>query len=394
MSKYNRFFYLCSINSKQYEQAINQQLHIGAATNKVLSVISALRSNRCQAYAVSLPVLGLTSNIKSVKGVLLRENKNPVIFLPVVSKPILRRLLGSLYFAGFCWFTVKTHDRVLLYNYSPEYLPALLILKLKGNPAILDIEDAPHHKAIGLREIINKLTYKLSLTLCRNFYITVSTQVANNFNLKRYCVVYGAVGNIAPKTIHDTSEANLLRILYGGTLCNDTGLQLFCDTIELLSNTTNLDNKKIVFVVTGFGGEDKLNQLHSIITNKNIEIELKSNLSFDVYQSVFKTCQAALCLKIPNSEMGATTFPSKVVDITSAGLLLISTKVSDIPVLFNNDNALLLDEATPDKLCKALVWAIHNLEECKARSIRGQERAMELFSEYNVGKKIKEFIFQ
>ena len=392
MIKHNRFFYFCSINSKQYEQVINQQLHIGAATNKVLSVISALRNNHCQAYAVSLPVLGITSNIKSVKGVLLREKKKPVIFLPVVSHPILRRLLGSLYFAGFCWLTVKAHDRVLLYNYAPEYLPALLILKLKGNPAILDIEDAPHHKAIGLREKINKITYKLSLTLCRNFYITVSTQVANNSNLKRYCVVYGAVKNIAPK--HDTSEANLLRILYGGTLCNDTGLQLFCDTIELLSKTTNLDNKKIVFVVTGFGGEDKLNQLNSIIKNKNIEIELKSNLSFDAYQAVFKTCQVALCLKMPNSEMGATTFPSKVVDITSSGLLLISTRVSDIPILFNNDNALLLDEATPENLCAALVWATNNPEECRIRAIHGQARAMELFAEHNVGKKIEAFIFQ
>ena len=92
--------------------------------------------------------------------------------------------------------------------------------------------------------------------------------------------------------------------------------------------------------------------------------------------------------------MGATTFPSKVVDITSAGLLLISTKVSDIPILFNNGNAVLLDEATPEKLCEALLWGLENQEECKVRSVRGQARAMELFSEYNVGNKIKDFIFQ
>ncbi len=394
MNKHNRLFYFCAINTKEYEQVVNQQLHIGAATNKVLSVVAALRSIDCPAYAISLPVLRRSPKIRFVRAKLLRESKRPIIFLPVVSNPILRRLLGTVCFAGFCCFHLKPHDKVLLYNYSPEYLLAVLILKLRGNPAIIDIEDAPHNKTTNLREKINQYIYRVSLALCQNRYITVSIQVAKDFKLNPFCVIYGAVNELYSQNINLSNEENTFRVLYGGTICDDTGLQLFCDTVDFLSKSTIQSNLDLVFVVTGFGGEEQIKKLQSHIGTSQIRIEQKSNLTFNEYQVVFRSCRAALCLKIPDSEIGVTTFPSKVVEITSAGLLLISTKVSDIPILFDDENAILLDKATPKKLCEAILWALENQEECKNRSIRGQSRAIELFAENHVGNKIWDFIFQ
>jgi len=394
MNNHKRVFYFCSINSRQYEQVLNQQLHIGAATNKVLSVISALRSNDCKAYAVSLPVLGGGSKIKSVKKILLKEKGNPIIYMPVVSNPILRRLLGIVYFAGFCLFTVKNQDRVLVYNGSPEYILALLVLKLKGNPAIVDVEDAPYNEGGGFRYIMDKITFKITVALCRKKYITVSAQVARNLKLQSFYVVYGAVNKKITLNLNNKNEENVIRILYGGSLCDDTGLTLFCDTFRLLCNRSSQNNVRIVFVVTGFGGVDRLRELESETESKNVRIELRSNLPFTEYQTIFNTCHAGLCLKMPDSAMGSTTFPSKVVEITTGGLLLISTKASDIPILFSNSDALLLDEATPEKLCAAINWVANNPDEWKACAIRGQARAMELFAEDNVGKNIKDLIFQ
>jgi glycosyltransferase involved in cell wall biosynthesis len=291
---------------------------------------------------------------------------------------------------------VKKKDRVLLYNFMPEYLPALLLLRLKGNPAILDVEDAPRLDLFSGHHFLGWITYKAVRFLCQRRYLTVSLQVANAFGLQPACVVYGATPALAYSEARPWLDQTAFRILYGGSLCEETGLSLFCDTVKQLQQSLSIhaDRKTLVFVVTGFGGEAQLESLHTQCDHQFIIIEKKTNLTMTQYQNELLSCHAALCLKMPESEMGATTFPSKVVEITSAGLLLISTKASDIPQLFNDQNALLLNEATPEQLCSAILWAMDHPDECQDRARRGHAQAMELFAEASVGQRIRDFMFR
>ncbi len=389
-----RVFYFCTINTPEYERKLQQRLHVGAATNKVLAVVAALRRVGCQAYPVSLPVLGRFSTTRTVKAKISREQKNLIIYLGTVANPLLRRLFGAMDFAGFCWRMVKKKDQVLLYNFMPEYLPALIVLRLKNNPAIIDIEDAPRTDLSSGREFINFMIYKAVCFLCHSRYLTVSSQVANNFNLQPVCVVYGATQHVIPGQSRRRPENNTFRVLYGGSLCDDTGLTLFCNAVKLLNTRLSSDNRILAFIVTGFGGEEHIEQLRTQCQSDRLAIEKKENLPMEQYQKELLSCDAALCLKMPDSEMGATTFPSKVVEITSTGLLLISTKVSDIPLLFNEQNAVLLDVATPESLCSALLWAMDHPVECQLRAQRGQARALELFAEASVGQRVRDFLFQ
>jgi glycosyltransferase involved in cell wall biosynthesis len=389
-----RVFYFCAINSPGYEKKLKQRLHVGAASNKVLSVVSALRSVGCRAYAVSLPVLGRASNSRAVQGDVIRERGAPVVYLSVAADPVLRRLLGAMGFAGFCRRFIKKTDRVLIYNFMPEYLPALLLLRLKGNSAVLDLEDGPLNKCSSWREIGNLMTYKLVRFLCRRGGVTVSLQVAQNHGLQPACVVYGAVRQMNIPMSRPSPDEGSFRILYGGSLCEDTGLNLFCDAVRLIRERMDYRDGALVFVVTGFGGEGLIERLRAQIDDERVSVERKTNLSMEQYQQELASCDAALCLKLPGSGMGDTTFPSKVVEITAAGRLLISTRASDIPLLFDDRNALLLDEATPEALCSAILWALDHPEECAIRARRGRERAMELFSEVAVGQRIQDFIFR
>jgi hypothetical protein len=61
-----------------------------------------------------------------------------------------------------------------------------------------------------------------------------------------------------------------------------------------------------------------------------------------------------LSLKMPGSNLVATTFPSKVVELASHGLLVLTTDVSDVGVLFNDDTAVVLRDATPGELASKI----------------------------------------
>lgn len=387
----SRIFYFCSINSKSYEQNVGHKLHIGAATNKVLSIISALRYNMCKAYSVSLPVLGYNSNHKKFSSKVLHENNIPMIFLPVYSHPLLRRLHGIFIFAFFCLRHVRHQDKVIIYNYVPEYILSLLILRLKGNPALIDIEDAPLPTNKNLKELINKITFKITKILCQKRYITVSEQIAKNLKLFSYCVIYGASKQFLPTKKINTSY----RFIYGGTLCHDTGLDLFCEALKYLFYHKPTNNLPVEFIVTGFGGESQIESLQNALKGTYISIEINHNITPTQYQKILRSCHAGLALKLPNTEVGSTTFPSKIIEITSSGLLLISTSTSDVPLIFSDKNtAIIIEETTAKNLGDNLIWVIENIDYSISISDRGNKLAAKLFSEQLIGEKIKQFIFK
>lgn len=394
-----RIFYCGIVNTTSYAARVAEPLHIGAASNKMIAVVRALRDAGVDGYLVSLPVLGHKARNRAASAMVLRSRDGPQVFLPVVANRYFRMLYAFLSFGWFCLIKVRKSDRVILYNHAVEYLLGLAILLLKGNRPFLDVEDAPRDDQRGLQAAVGSTLFSLFFRFTHNGKLIVSQALARMLGLSRYCVVYGATRNgaglregVQPSPWDTLDAASELSIHFGGSLCTDTGVDLFCDAGDQLAASLPRDRRQVHFIVTGFGAEERIKALAGRCDNTGIRVTFYPDASPDEYLDLFLRCQAALCLKLPESDMAMTTFPSKVVEITAHGLLLISTKASDIPYLFDHDNAVLLPEATPGELAKAIMLLVAEPQAMQQVARRGQARAMELFESKAVGKRINDFV--
>jgi len=386
----SRFFYFCTINTPKYENKVGHQVHIGAATSKAISIVTALRYCNLKGYLISLPIIGKDSTKKTMDYLKAREGKTPIYFLPTKRDPFFRRIHGIFTAIIFAIKKIKNKDTVIIYNYPPEYFLMALFLYVKGNPVILDIEDAPLLKSKKPRELINNIFFFLFKIIARKKYLTVSKEISKNLEPYPTCIVYGAYNDVSVKLTHKDNE---YVILYGGSLQRETGLYIFGETIRTLV-TLSLP-KKIRFIVTGFTSDEKyIKYLEELIINTSITIENKINSSQEEYQKILPRCNAALVLKMPQEVIGSTTFPSKVVELTFSGLLLITTKVSDIPFIFTSDSAIFLDEATPNYLTKSVLWVLNHPEQAKQIALSGRNIALDNFSYPVVANRLKYFLLE
>jgi glycosyltransferase involved in cell wall biosynthesis len=120
-------------------------------------------------------------------------------------------------------------------------------------------------------------------------------------------------------------------------------------------------------------------------------LDFRGNVSTGEYRQILQDSHLGLCLKLPSSSMGATTFPSKVVELASNGLLVVSTKVSDVPLILDNSCAFLLGEATAQALANALTEIASHPEKSGATALKGQQKIAALLSEETVGAGLLQF---
>jgi len=161
-----------------------------------------------------------------------------------------------------------------------------------------------------------------------------------------------------------------------------TGLDLFCAALLHLDAIAGSIGRKIEFIVTGVGD---LRPVHNFNENTMLQsgwlsVEVHEGITRDVYFGLFGSCHASLSLRSPEAEISSTTFPSKVIEITSGGLALVSTQVSDIDHIFSDDSAWLLPEFSAPCLSSALLEMAQNPVEVRRRAEAGKVLVRTRFS--------------
>lgn len=384
-----KVFYFCSINTPSYERECGQRLDVGAASGKVISIITALRKAHRRGYAISLPVLGVGSKVRFKRCIVRREGSAPVLFLSTFANRLIRRIAGALQYALFAYESVRQSDVVIIYNYSPEYIFALAVLALKRNRAFLDIEDGPILDFLSARELVNYFSFWLTKRLVRKSFFAASQGIMEKHGREFGCVLYGPGDGTAQRISPPVFSNSHLRVLYGGTIARDTGWKIFCDAIRTLRERRNHKDLQIEVLVTGFGITDEMAQvLRSADETERVRVQHLSNLTVNDYRTALESCSTALCLKIPESSIGRSTFPSKVVEITSSGRLLISTRVGDVSTIFSESSAILLEHSTGDCLAKALEWVASNPSVALKLAMAGQKVSEREFSGDVIVKRI------
>jgi len=99
-----------------------------------------------------------------------------------------------------------------------------------------------------------------------------------------------------------------------------------------------------------------------------------------------------LCLKVPGTGIGDTTFPSKVVEIVANGLLLITMPVSDVPNIFKEDSAIILEDSYEDSLSDAILNVANNVDFYSKVASNGMNVAIKNFERDSVGPRALNFI--
>jgi glycosyltransferase involved in cell wall biosynthesis len=386
-----RIFYFGMVSTPGYCIERNLNLYVGAGAVKMMGIVKSLRAVGAHAHLVTLPVLHSAVTSRYQRSGFISKDGFPAIFLPSFRSVWLRKICGFVGFLTFAIRKIRRCDHVVVYNHSIEYVPALVALLFKGVEVLHDIEDLPLQNEKGVRGFFNRLGYGITVKLTSPRKIVVSRQIAERLKLKCYLPVYGACTAIDfAKSKWDFSTETTFRVHYGGTLANSTGLDLFAAAVlRLLEFDKNI---KISFQVTGQGGSQTLDELAMSLRESNISLEIFDSLPRERYLEVLCSCHTSLSLKLASDNISSTTFPSKVLEIVSHGVALVSTCVSDVPLLFDETNAFLLSEETPDALASLLYYMSRAPAEVQNRAAAGHLFAIENFSQPAVGNAVRAFI--
>lgn len=392
-----RVFYCGMVATQAYSSRLGIALYSGAAANKMSSVVAAMRAVGVHSWLISMPAIGSAGNKLLIGTRVVRERRFPSVFLPAVGNRWLRKSIVPFLFACFCMKHVRRADKIIIYNHAPEYLLGLVVLRLKGIRPFLDIEDAPRHDEKGFGAFAMRQIFDIIFKVSDRRKLTVSQQVAALLKIREFHAVYGTCdadidGDDRSRRWDRVCEGKALRIHYGGTLADDTGLHLFCAAVRLLAANAFGKAYRISFIVTGSGGDAELRNLIDSCKGTNIEVLHQQGLNRESFLSAFLSCHASLSLKLPGTSMSDTTFPSKVVEITSNGLLLITTRSSDVPKIFDDSEALFIDVPEPTELARRIQSIFADVDGMKFRAQKGHIKALECFDPIKVGKRLCAFI--
>ena len=393
-------FYLCRINSYIDQSRFGYDLHIGPAYQKLIHVSKALRSAGTRVSLVAVPVCNeLKIKDAKINTVVSRERGVRIISLGAIPGRVLSRIYASVAFLAFVIRCVREKDRVIIYNFFPEYILATLYLFFRKRRAILDIEDAPRADESGLVSVVTRVSFSILRFLCKRECITVSTKIAEKFQLQNPLVVYGASppSSNNRSILHadfknNTKSIGTVRVLYGGSMLPETGLNIFCAAVEILVEKNVHPKFNLELLVTGFGGDFELGVISKFKFPSWLQLNIKQDLDFSSYEALLRSGHIGLCLKVPGTSMADTTFPSKVVEIIRSGLLLITTPTSDVPLLFDENQIIQIQQPYANALASILFEIANAPYEFIDVADAGIIRADELFSYPGVGRRMQEWL--
>ncbi len=363
-----------------------------AATNKVFAVARAMRS-----VGIRCAVLSLGRGRQNGTGIRhaatsQRLEHGAIIYAAFLQSPWLTHLVSVV---SLAWLLVKLIRRhpalcVLAYNRSYHYLPALLLARLLGVRVYLDLEDGYIVEGRGgIRHLKNAFTRNLFSWLCPHGSMVATAGLAGQLGRPLAMVCHG----VAFATMEPCQDWNSrrLQVLFSGTLLEEVGCKLLLAALEILRRQHPDVKHEMHFVVTGQG--PFVEAFRGLAAQAPEWLSFGESLGRTAYLDVLNSSHVGLSLRLAEYEMGATTFPSKVVEYAEHGLLVLTTRASDVPVLFGEE-ALYLEEETAGALAALLSSLPRLRKSLRNTAIRGRERILNACAPEVVGQGIRRLLVQ
>jgi len=383
--------YLCNILDEQTK--VNRSIvhDSPAATKKVFDVCHALQQKFTHVYVVTM-----------ARGMQLGERKCFVANAKQIAKiPVLFARFDTLVFwtywvsmvSIFClvWRvrqkTKGSELHLISYNRNWLYVPSLIFSRLLGAKCYLDLEDGALVETSGYLARIRYLLIRFTFdVLCNHGSILVAPSLISQVNTKHNVVCYGVSQSTSISNVVDW-HAGAIQFLLGGTLIRETGVLLLIDAVRILNRNFHSYKGMFIIYVTGYG--DLADTLATFSQGEGRGwIEFKGRITKSQYENLLHTSHVGLCLKLPSCEMGATTFPSKVIEIATQGKLVLTTGLGCVSDLLGVSGACYLKDENPQTLANAIIDVVCNREASMRSATLGQHRVLELCSAEKVANDI------
>lgn len=370
-----RIIYLCGALDELTRRARGIETPNLAATQKIFNFCSALRG-----AGHNVNVLSLGRGRQNGSGEVHAARAQRISGIGVIyARFVHRRWSTHVVTAWSLVVLVRRLSRIkggrrdtalLAYNRLWHYVPALLFARASGMRCFLDLEDGyANRERTTIRRITDGLNGWLFDRLCSRGVLLANTALEAQTSIVRRTVWYGMLPAMPARA--DWSRATL-GVLLGGTLHEERGCRLFMSALgELMECRPDL-HRRLHFYVSGHGPME--NELATFAGQHPDWITFVGLAEPAAYLELLGNCHAGLMLNLSSRDMSRTTFPSKVLEYAAAGLLVVSTPVSDVPSFFGAGGAMLLPDETPQALCRILIEIADDTKTAAAVAARGEER--------------------
>lgn len=360
-----------------------------AATRKIILMSKALRLAGVKPIILSMGRGGAIAEWKSFPGIVRRINGLPLLYIPFTSIPILSQLVSVLSLIYVvCKLRLRGIKNLIFYNRTEAFLPSLLVGSLMGYKNILDLEDGEVRTSQRLlsRSFARMITYTFDV-LCDRALLACSA-LKEATSIRPTLCYYGAIFKFRQKLKFDSKA---ITVLMSGTLSDETGANLLIDAIRMMVSSEMPWLKNIRFEITG-KGESLDDFVRLARATSYPEIVVHGRLTDLDYAEVLNRADVGLSLKLNDGPYANTTFPSKVIEYAAAGLLVVTTDISDVRAIFES-GALYLNQDSPLELIRHFEFILTSPNEAFMVSEIGQKSVQDICSPKLAGNKLQHFIF-
>jgi len=295
-----------------------------------------------------------------------RINGVPVMYAAYWDCPVLTHFVTAFSLALIAWRLRKRVVSAVFWNAMPHYVLALLVVRFAHIRCILDLEDGPRDDLRNLRGALERFLIRI-WDRWVDAAMVANAQLLDRIQSRPAYVYYG----VAPAVFIDRNWNGQIRFLFSGYLSKETGVEVLISALYGLKERSPEILSRFRVLAAGYG--ELINRMRSAADGELRGILEFHGLASDAeYQELLRTSHVGLCLKMPDHSMGQTTFPSKVIEFARWGLLVVSSKVSDVPALFPEDSAVLLEEMAADQLAAAIKRIIEDPSGSQRRAKTGQ----------------------
>ncbi len=359
-----------------------------AASRKVFMLAQALRGAGVRTTVVSFGRGYRSGGSECFPTVVRRPRRVPTVYVRFVNRPVWSEIV-SLVAAAVAVARLhrrRRHEVLIAYNRAPANALGILVAKLLGMRVVLDLEDADAAGRGGMRGPAIRLGNALVDRICDRALLAC-TALAAATRLRPVLPYYGVVEAVAaPRSWDGPVQAHL-----GGTLNHDTGAEWLADAIEQLRRDRPAWAAGLVITITGKG--PSLTRLAGLAGDGYPGVNVHGRLTDADFAALRAATHVGLSLRPPGGILADTTFPSKTIEIASAGQVVLTTDVSDVRVVLGSDGAVFVGDGSVAALVEALCGIVEDPDKAAAIAARGAAAVRRVGDPHAAAGRVADFLF-
>lgn len=361
-----------------------------AASRKVFQMCKALAQSGVRPYVLSLGRGRADSSKFTFAGKACRVHGVSTVYAAFTHRKIWSELLSMIGLLGVLYRLNRNGDRaIIFYNRLPHYLFLLYTAALLGYRCLLDLEDGEMLKTNLIKKLFTRFVIYNFDHFCKDGALLACSALQKFTRIKPIYCYYGIVFE---RTFINAWPSSSVIFLMSGTLTEETGSHILIDAVRRIRISRPNWAEFVSFEVTGKG--ESLSEFEQLARESGFpKVRVHGRLNEVEYHKILGRCNVGLALKLVGGELADTTFPSKIMEFAGAGLLVLTTDISDVRKVLG-DGARYVSRNDPELLIDHIADIAMDHSRAKQCAIQGYKAVRERNSPQRAGSGLKKFLFR